>query len=152
MKPDSRRKNQRANWNSTQRLANMGRSCRSERIRAASKWEIPAKKGNVKTTRLRTCFCVLSACLVGSAPMRAVAEAPPGQAKTICPPTVVEFGNTAAAGQPVLRIGADCRSAALPLLSWDTEGGDRAKCNLLRAGVSLKQRHGEVVGRSDRCG
>jgi hypothetical protein len=39
-----------------------------------------------------------------------------------------------------VRIEADCQRAMLPLLSWDTEGGDRAKCNLLRAGVSLKQR------------
>jgi hypothetical protein len=72
--------------------------------------------------------------------MRTVAEDPPGQAQTIRSPTVVSLGNTTAAGQPVLRIEADCRSATLPLLSWDTEGGDRAKNNLLRAGVSLMQR------------
>ena len=35
-----RRENWRANWNSTQPSANMGRSCRSECIRAESKWEI----------------------------------------------------------------------------------------------------------------
>ncbi len=40
VKPDARRENRRANWNSTQPLANMGGSCRSERIRAESKWEI----------------------------------------------------------------------------------------------------------------
>ena len=44
VKPDSRRKNQRAKRHSTQRLANTGRSCRSECIRAASKWEIPASR------------------------------------------------------------------------------------------------------------
>jgi hypothetical protein len=41
VKPNSQRENQRAYWNFTQRLANIRRSCRSERIRAASKWEIP---------------------------------------------------------------------------------------------------------------
>ena len=36
VKPDSWRKNQRASWTYTQRFANMGGSCRSERSRAAS--------------------------------------------------------------------------------------------------------------------
>ena len=43
VKPDARRRNRRANWNSTQSLANMGGSCRSERIRVESKWEISDK-------------------------------------------------------------------------------------------------------------
>jgi len=93
----------------------------------------------MRTTRPRTCLSVLLTCLIGFASVRAVAADPPGQPKTARPPTVVELGNAATAGQPVLRIEADCRSATLPLLSWDTEGGDRAKCNLLRAAVSLKQ-------------
>ena len=33
VKPDSCRENQRANWNSAQLLANLGKSCRSERSR-----------------------------------------------------------------------------------------------------------------------
>ena len=44
VKPDSRRENQRANWNSTQRLANMRGACRSERIQAAAEWEIRDKE------------------------------------------------------------------------------------------------------------
>ena len=43
MKPDSRRENQRTNWSFTHLLANMGGGCRSERIRAASQWEIWAE-------------------------------------------------------------------------------------------------------------
>ena len=58
--------------------------------------------------------------------MKAGAEDPPGQAKATQPSTVVALGNTAAAGEPVIRVEADCQSATLPLLSWDTEGGDRA--------------------------
>jgi hypothetical protein len=78
--------------------------------------------------------------LIGFASIVAKAEDTPKQVKTTRSPTVVELGGPAVAGQPVVRIEADCRSATLPLLSWDTEGGDRAKCNLLRAAVSLKQR------------
>jgi len=43
MKPDSRRENWRANWNSTQPLATMG-GCRLERIRAESKWDLSAER------------------------------------------------------------------------------------------------------------
>ena len=93
----------------------------------------------MRTTPSRICLCVLLPCAIGFASLRAVAADPPGQPKTTRPTTVVELGNAAATGQPVLRVEADCRSTTLPLLSWDTEGGDRAKCNLLRAAVSLQQ-------------
>lgn len=55
-------------------------------------------------------------------------------------PTVLSLGVPPSPGQLTLRVDADCDSATLPWLSWDTEGGDRAKNNLLRAGVSLKGR------------
>ena len=45
VKPDSRREIQRANWHPVQRLANLGRSCRSVRIRADSKREIRDTEG-----------------------------------------------------------------------------------------------------------
>jgi len=56
----------------------------------------------------------------------------------VASPGVVCLGN--AGGSSVLRLEADCRTATLPFLSWDTEGGDRAKNNLLRTGISLKGR------------
>lgn len=59
-------------------------------------------------------------------------------------PGIVALGGNDAKRQAVIRIEADCRSATLPLLSWDTEGGDRAKCNLLRSAISL--RVGDVKG------
>ena len=45
-------------------------------------------------------------------------------------------------GQPVAHIEADLDAASLVFLSWDTEGGDRAKLNLLRAPVTLSARAG----------
>ena len=45
-------------------------------------------------------------------------------------------------GKPVLRIETDSDHALIPVLSWDTEGGDRAKMNLLRAPVTLRTRVG----------
>ena len=49
------------------------------------------------------------------------------------------------ADSPVLRIHTDLERPAIPFLSWDTEGGDRARINLLRhgSGVSLRVRVGE---------
>lgn len=50
----------------------------------------------------------------------------------------------APAGEPILRVGTDPDSRRITFLSWDTEGGDRAERNLLRAGsaVSLRARIG----------
>lgn len=81
--------------------------------------------------------------LAGASLTRAVADDTPELAKTNPPSGVVSLGNAIGGGQPVLRVEADCRSATLPFLSWDTEGGDRAKNNLLRAGVSLVERTGK---------
>ena len=44
---------------------------------------------------------------------------------------------------PIVHVRADLQSARLPFLSWDTEGGDRAKLNLLRAPVTLAVRIGD---------
>jgi hypothetical protein len=42
----------------------------------------------------------------------------------------------------VLRIETDPAHAQVPVLSWDTEGGDRARTNLLRAPVELRVQSG----------
>ena len=55
----------------------------------------------------------------------------------------VSLGGNGTAGNPVLRATADLKSATLPFLSWDSEGGDRARLNLLRSGVLLQGRAGE---------
>jgi hypothetical protein len=94
----------------------------------------------MRTTCLKTGLCVLLGCLVATTVTKAIAGESLGQLQAIPPPTLVSLGNTTAAAQPALRIDADCQLARLPFLSWDTEGGDRAKKNLLRAGVSLKRR------------
>ncbi len=60
----------------------------------------------------------------------------------------------------VLRIEQDTAAASIPVLSWDTEGGDRAKTNLLRKPIELRlsvegglrsgselQTHYETVGK-----
>ena len=57
----------------------------------------------------------------------------------------LSLGGNGAAGNPVLRVSADLKSATLPFLSWDSEGGDRARLNLLRSGVLLQGRAGENV-------
>ena len=43
---------------------------------------------------------------------------------------------------PIARVRADLTSAQLPVMSWDTEGGNRAKLNLLLAPVTLSARIG----------
>ncbi|MBI3853547.1 MAG: hypothetical protein HY298_25160 [Verrucomicrobia bacterium] len=43
----------------------------------------------------------------------------------------------AADANAVLRLEADPARARLPVLSWDTEGGDRARVNLLRTGTAI---------------
>lgn len=40
--------------------------------------------------------------------------------------------------EPMLRICPDAIRAEVPILSWDSEGGDRARTNLLRAALSLR--------------
>lgn len=47
-------------------------------------------------------------------------------------------------GQSILNVKADGARALVPFLSWDTEGGERYKTNLLRsqAGISLRLRVG----------
>ena len=54
----------------------------------------------------------------------------------------VWLGDEDRKGAPIARIRADLKSAQLPILSWDTEGGDRAKLNLLLAPVTLSARIG----------
>ena len=53
-------------------------------------------------------------------------------------------------------VEADCNSAAMPFISWDTEGGGRAEHNLLRAGISPNcRKQGKVVrltGKGERRG
>jgi hypothetical protein len=76
--------------------------------------------------------------------------------KTTKLPTTVTLVGTLPVGQPTIRVDADCDSTTLPWLSWDTEGGDRAKNNLLRAGISLKmQTRGKLialVGKGEKSG
>jgi hypothetical protein len=56
------------------------------------------------------------------------------------------------APNPILKFESDPHRALIPFLSWDTEGGNRAERNLLRAesGVSLRLKNGkswcEAVG------
>jgi hypothetical protein len=91
-------------------------------------------------TRRKVDFFVLPACLFALAFTQVLAEDAPKPVKNDPLPATVSLGNTMPVGEPIVRIEADCRSATLPFLSWDTEGGDRAKNNLLRGGVSLAQR------------
>lgn len=43
----------------------------------------------------------------------------------------------------VCRVETDAKLARIPFLSWDTEGGNRAQTNLLRAPVELRLRSPE---------
>lgn len=48
--------------------------------------------------------------------------------------------------EPTLRVCMDAEHAIVPILSWDSEGGDRTRANLLRPGTALCLRvriHGE---------
>lgn len=49
-------------------------------------------------------------------------------------------GTAAIAPAAVLRVEADAQRALVPTLSWDTEGGERARTNLLRAKSPLNLR------------
>ena len=53
MKPGSRRSNRPTNWKSTQPWPNMGGSCRWERVRAESKWEISTAEVSETSTCIR---------------------------------------------------------------------------------------------------
>jgi hypothetical protein len=91
-------------------------------------------------------------CLLLSFGCQAHAQEPVN--KTGKQPVALRLGVQPSPGQPTVRVDADCDSATLPWLSWDTEGGDRAKNNLLRVGVSLKgRRHGlllNLTGKGER--
>lgn len=60
----------------------------------------------------------------------------------IAPADPAGSGRMVPIGNPTLRFTADTKNATLPFLSWDSEGGDRAKLNLLRSPVSLIGRSG----------
>jgi hypothetical protein len=67
-------------------------------------------------------------------------------------PLVVKEGTESGSdAQPVLRVESDAQRAQISFLSWDTEGGDRAKTNLLRLNspVVLRVRVGGVWRTSD---
>ena len=44
------------------------------------------------------------------------------------------------AAKPVLRVETDPQSPAIAFLSWDTEGGEQARMNLLRSGSVIRVR------------
>lgn len=71
----------------------------------------------------------------------------------VCPAMVPVFG--AEPPTAACRVETDAKLAQIPFLSWDTEGGERAKTNLLRAPVELRLRGAERwVGSSElpaRC-
>lgn len=104
----------------------------------------------------KACVCILLVGLVGSMPAKAGQRDSPQQSETRGPRRMVILGDTTVAGQPVVGIEADCSGATLPFVSWDTEGGDRAKCNLLRADVSLhacnQGRSAQLTGKGDKHG
>ena len=59
---------------------------------------------------------------------------------------MLSLGGSGKPGAPVVRATADAKTGTLPFLSWDSEGGDRAKLNLLRSPVTLVgHAAGEVV-------
>jgi sugar lactone lactonase YvrE len=53
---------------------------------------------------------------------------------------VAVLGSTAVPGQPVVRVEAELDEGQVSFLGWDSEGGDRARLNLLAAGLSLSAR------------
>jgi hypothetical protein len=95
---------------------------------------------------------VFSYRLADKTPQETITSPFPPQYLTFVPPLpedrtgdsgFVSLGGNGTAGNPVLRATADLKSATLPFLSWDSDGGDRAKLNLLRSGVLLQGRAGE---------
>ena len=46
-------------------------------------------------------------------------------------------------GEPACRVETDAKLAQITFLSWDTEGGNRAQTNLLRAPIELRLRSPE---------
>ncbi len=59
---------------------------------------------------------------------------------TILPGETKEGPKAGASQDPVLRIEADPKRACVGVLSWDTEGGSKAKTNLLRENSPLALR------------
>lgn len=69
-----------------------------------------------------------------------------GLAATGFPAALAAHGQSPTAEpSPVLRLEADPKRPLVPVLSWDTEGGSRARSNLLRsgAGVGVRVREGD---------
>lgn len=60
------------------------------------------------------------------------------------PVRLVQADGSTLENQPVIDVRADLSSAQLPVLSWDTEGGDRAKWNLLLSPAVLSAREGST--------
>jgi hypothetical protein len=55
-----------------------------------------------------------------------------GATTTTLPGEEIERPNAASPDEPVLRIEPDSKRASIGVLSWDTEGGNKAQTNLLR--------------------
>ncbi len=72
-------------------------------------------------------FCLLVGLGVALPAIRSPGDQPGSGAAEILPPDE----------KPVLRMETDDSRARVPLLSWDTEGGDRAERNLLRSGKAV---------------
>ena len=92
--------------------------------------------------------------LADRAPQETITSMSPPQYIAFVPPVpedrtgdsgFLSLGGNGTDGTPVLRATADLKSATLPFLSWDSEGGDRARLNLLRSGVSLQGRAGDKI-------
>ncbi|MCD4728156.1 MAG: hypothetical protein K8R46_10870, partial [Pirellulales bacterium] len=55
-----------------------------------------------------------------------------------------------ASGEPVLRVKTDPQSPAITFLSWDTEGGERTRMNLLRSGSMIRVRVAGAWSRAEK--
>ena len=114
------------------------------------------KEKVMSSPRWQASWCGLLMVLIGPPSAMPAADGPAGQPNAPQRPTAVSLASTLPPGQATVRVDADCDAATLPWLSWDTEGGDRAKNNLLRAGVSLRKCTGEKVvalaGKGEKTG
>lgn len=63
-----------------------------------------------------------------------------GQAQSSARPDGDRTAASAPTAQAVVRVQTDATQARIPFLSWDTEGGDRVRQNLLRSPVILRWR------------
>lgn len=97
-----------------------------------------ATENSTKTANKRNLSFIIAILLAIGFGHRVCAEETVDEAKK--PLAAVRLGAQTPPGRPVVRVDADCNSAVLSWLSWDTEGGDRVKNNLLRAGITLKGR------------